>query len=337
MTYKRQTFKIVAVGFLVAAASIVAYFVLVPYRALKLSLVGHTTDINCLSFSPKTNILASSCWGGALRIWDLQNRNNDRVLPGTYASRQTLAFAPDGKTLAAIATNGSVYVWEVNTGVQVHSLEADTNGNTYGIAYSPDGRLLATGGANRMVKLWNARTGQSIAILEAEQEEIRALAFSSDSRLLVSRTDIAITIWNMESQKRQATIEERRPYTGRVQIAFLPTGLLLGLNQSRDVSVWDGISGAVTKSFARGLGYRINDLVLCPDGNTLLMGGRDSTIDLGRYSFAAMDMSSGKCLVRRKIREVCAIAISADEKLIATGGRDGKLQIWDFSEFIGRD
>ena len=67
---------------------------------------------------------------------------------------QTLAFAPDGRTIATIQTDGRVALRRV-TGDAGDPSFLDHRGHAVGLAFSPDGRSLAVGGSERDVLMYD--------------------------------------------------------------------------------------------------------------------------------------------------------------------------------------
>ena len=69
----------------------------------------------------------------------------------------SVAFSPDGKTLAAGSGEGTIQLWDVAHRQPVGTLAADDpgEGQIHGVAFSPDGRTLAAGSDDGTVQLWN--------------------------------------------------------------------------------------------------------------------------------------------------------------------------------------
>ena len=81
-------------------------------------------------------------------MWDPQTR--DRIggtLHGPASGILSLAFSPDGRTLASGSMDGAIALWDVRTGDQIGNPLAGY-GAVWGLAFSPDGRYLASGGGS---------------------------------------------------------------------------------------------------------------------------------------------------------------------------------------------
>jgi WD40 repeat protein len=96
-------------------------------------------------------------------------RDADRV--GQLADGQRAAFSPDGKTLAAGVTDGTVWLW--NLAVPAHpSLVATItgpNGHVYSVAFSHSGQVVAAGSADGTVRLWDTSAARAASAVCANE------------------------------------------------------------------------------------------------------------------------------------------------------------------------
>jgi WD40 repeat protein len=134
-------------------------------------LVGQKFGTNAIAFSSDGRILASAAgcydpdaapdFAEALLLWDLTTGKLLRRLAGAPARNtgelrtiRSLAFAPDGKTLATGEGNHAVVVYETATG-RVRQELTGHDGDVYAVAFSPDGRVLASAGSDLTALVWD--------------------------------------------------------------------------------------------------------------------------------------------------------------------------------------
>ncbi|HJZ58903.1 MAG TPA: hypothetical protein VKE74_28425, partial [Gemmataceae bacterium] len=159
-----------------------------------------------------------------------------------------LEFSPDGRWLASgvrIPGGGpsesfSVTIWEVETGRAARSLPR-MNGLTAGLAWSPDGRLVAAGttvtgdkGGRPELKVFEAATGRTVYTLEGSVNDVFSLAFSGDSRRLVSCSGKRpgspprsgeVIVWDMATGLE--LLRAREPGNSVYAVAISPSGRYL--------------------------------------------------------------------------------------------------------------
>jgi WD40 repeat protein len=109
-------------------------------------------------------------------------------LVGHTGGIESLAFAPDGWTLASASRDGTVIVWDIADPARA-SLRWKLEGNAGTIvivAYAPDGKTIASGHDDGTVKLWDPATGRERCTLVGHTGSVRSLAFSPDGSVLAT-------------------------------------------------------------------------------------------------------------------------------------------------------
>jgi N-acetylneuraminic acid mutarotase len=206
-------------------------------RMVDADFVHYQADV--LAFSPDGQILASGD-GGRIVLWDIAGHRPVRTLK--HVGRiGGLVFSPDGRLLAAGAqyteSSQTLKIWEVSTGRQMLSLEP--GGPTFSdVAISPDGSIVALA-AGKTIKLWNIERGREIGAWKGHDEQVYALTFSRDGKLLVSGSyDRTVRVWNVADGQE---VHVLTGHTGAVRsAAFSRDGRVLATGSSDGViRLWD--------------------------------------------------------------------------------------------------
>lgn len=135
---------------------------------------------------------------GAIRLWDLRGPEpRMRMdLAGHAYGILSVAFAPDGETLASGGFDRSAMLWAVSGARDRATLEGH-GAWVASVAFSPDGSVLATGSHDQTIRLWDAATGQALATLEGHTGNVYSVAFSPDGTLLASGSlDGTVKLWD---------------------------------------------------------------------------------------------------------------------------------------------
>ncbi|MFM6912243.1 MAG: protein kinase domain-containing protein, partial [Dolichospermum sp.] len=111
-----------------------------------------------------------------------------QTLTGHSSSVYSLAYSPDGQTLASGSSDNTIKLWNPRTGELLQTLSGLSN-SVWSLAYSPDGQTLASGSYHKTIKLWNPRTGQLLQTLTGDSDGVNSLAYSPDGQTLASGSD----------------------------------------------------------------------------------------------------------------------------------------------------
>ncbi|MEH2025364.1 nSTAND1 domain-containing NTPase, partial [Nostoc sp.] len=109
-------------------------------------------------------------------IYNMQEQN---CLEGHSNYVYSVAFSPDGKTIASASGDNTVKLWNAATGKEITTLNGHSN-YVYSVAFSPDGKTIASASGDNTVKLWNAATGKEITTLNGHSNYVYSVAFSPD-------------------------------------------------------------------------------------------------------------------------------------------------------------
>ena len=121
------------------------------------------------------------------------------MLKGHTSVVNSVAYSPDGKTLASGSWDKTVKLWDVQTGKEQTTLKGHTD-VVRSVTYSPDGKTLASGAWTRPLSSGRA-DGQGAATLQAKSGI--AVAFSPDGKTLaLGSLDKTIKLWDMPAAKK---------------------------------------------------------------------------------------------------------------------------------------
>jgi RNA polymerase sigma factor (sigma-70 family) len=123
--------------------------------------------------------------GGEVRMWNLATGTESMFYRGDTGRAMSVAFSPDGKTLAAGLRDGAIRMWDVATSKECGYLWE--KGQVKAVAFSPDGHTLASAQGNE-VKLWDLRSGRVRARLQGHAGWVQAVAFSPGGTLASAST-----------------------------------------------------------------------------------------------------------------------------------------------------
>jgi RNA polymerase sigma factor (sigma-70 family) len=293
-----------------------------------------------LAFSPDGKLLAGGGLDQSVRVWDVEsgkevhNFNLPKPTPETIQmwaqmSAHSLAFAPDGKTLAAGYSDGATYLWTLATGKNM-VLEGHA-GPVADLAFSPDGKMLAaTDGAfskrladtdgSHGVRLWDVGTGKELHRPGAHVGAIQALFLSADGKRLVSSgTDGTVRMWDATNGKHLEILAE---HTGPVTcLAVSPDGKAVhSMSFNGGVRLWqDGKSKVVWTGL--GFGGTVT-MQLSPDGKYLAWG-------MGTIQIRELSPDKPTRTFKGPGAPGLGFRFSPDGRLLAAAGGDRAIRVWN--------
>jgi len=254
------------------------------------------------------------------------------VLKESRASKSTIAFSPDSKTVLTGCADGVARIWDAETGKELRQFVGHT-GHFTSTVFSLDGKQILTVATDN-ARIWDAESGKELHVLEEEGNPASySAAFSPDGKKVatvgsatIGNGDNLVRIWDAETGKVLQRLERAK---FRVWIvSFSPDGKkIITTNEEETLRVWDVNSGETLYDLTKHINWPFS-AVFSPDGKTILSASQDTTARI-------WDAETGKELQRlydhgNGLWYVSAVSFSPDgKKVVTTNYGEGGIRIWD--------
>ena len=311
------------------------------------TLAGHIYGVWTVAFSPDGQTLASGSDDQTVRLWDVANALsfvNDTTLDSGQSLKtlsahantvRSVAFSPDGQTLASGSFDQTVRLWDVHTGQSLRTLVGYTN-SVWSVTFSPDGQTLASGSDDRTVRLWDVAnalaaldnprgvdSGQKFNSLPGHTDWVISVAFSPDGKTLASCSyDQTVRLWDVHTGQSLKTMEHHAGWV--ISVTFSPDGkTLASCSYDQTMRLWDVHTGQSLKTLLGHSGW-VFSVVFSPDGKTLASGSEDQMVRL-------WDVHTGQILktLSAHTSRITAVAFTPDGQTLASGSEDQTVRLWD--------
>jgi WD40 repeat protein len=277
-------------------------------------------EIQTLFLDPAHQCVTSAGAEGVLRRWAVPTGEAAGVRDGweRRAVRAGAASA-DGQRALAVDRDGRVFV--VETGAEVRELRGRLLGHVRAAAISADGAVAAfadDGGSAAVVDL---ATGSTIAV--PGSGGVRSLALDpGGAGLLIGRANGSIAWWVVG--EAEPTFE-RMSHTAPVDAVHVCGDGRIGFSGAADGTLcrWNLANGDCLNEI-EAHGDTVTAIVADAAGERFATSGHDRLVRLWRPGGAPARAQAGRT---RQVGGVTALAFSADDSLIASGGADGSVVV----------
>jgi WD40 repeat protein len=193
-------------------------------------------QILALAFSPACPNPAEGCqqWLAAagseqtIRLWNLGDLTTEPIaLTGHEDKIRTLAFSPDGRTLASGSFDQTIRLWDLTSLADKPRILERHRSGVLAVAFSPDGQALASGSNDGAILLWNMADLAAKPFAFSEQEgSVLDLVFSPDGLSLASSSAETIKLWDLLNPTAEPTTLS--DHTDKIfALSFSPDGATL--------------------------------------------------------------------------------------------------------------
>jgi WD40 repeat protein len=240
----------------------------------------------------------------------------------------SVVFNQDGSLIATGSTDGSVKLWETNSGKQIKAIIKHPHPIT-SMSFNPNGKLLAVGLESGVIALWDINYKERIRTINGHEGKIYCLRFNKDGSILASGSeDKTVKLWDMKSGNELKTF---RDSTGAVySLAFSPDEKsLASCSAGGSIRIWEISSGNSIQTLREASGKSVHSISYSPDSKTIASGSSDGSIRLWDVIAGTERIS----LVGQKgsINTDDCLSISPDGRLLASGSTDGTIMVWEIA------
>jgi WD40 repeat protein/energy-coupling factor transporter ATP-binding protein EcfA2/Tfp pilus assembly protein PilN len=248
-------------------------------------------------------------------------------LYGHSDSVESVAFSPDGKTLASGSYDKTVRLWEVATRQPLGQPLVGHSDSVSSLAFSPDGKTLASGSWDKTMRLWDVVTRQPLGqALVGHSSWVESVAFSSDGKTIASGSlDKTLRLWEVAT--RQPLGQPLVGHSSWVEsVAFSHDGAIIA-SGSRDhtIRLWEVATRQPLGEALVGHSSWVESVAFSPNGAILASGSRDDTVRLWEV---ATRQALGQPLVGHS-QSVSSVVFSFDGKTLASASDDKTVRLWD--------
>ncbi|MFD8518764.1 TIR domain-containing protein [Streptomyces capillispiralis] len=255
------------------------------------------------------------------------------LLAHTWPVR-SVAFSPDGETIASGGDDGMVRLWDAATQRQIGAPFIGHNRGVTSVAFGPGGRTLVSSSFDGTVRLWNVAGHTQIGdVFQANAGVIDSVAYSPDGKTLVtggSGDSGAVRLWDTATHRQIGAPLGDKTYN--TEVAFSPDGRTVATGTDDTLQLWNTHSRTPTGKALTANGYGISSVSFSRDGRIIAAADGDGSVRLWNTTTRApvgepFTTSAGR---------VESVAFSPDATMFAAAYYDGSVRLWDIARHVPR-
>lgn len=242
-------------------------------------------------------------------------------LQGHSAAIYSLAWSPAGNKIASSSYDGTVRIWEAESGREEATLEVGSA--VFTVAWSPDGGRVVTGDNDKRLGIWDPSSGKCQLTLVAQESVIYGVDWSPDGRKIASgASDGTIYFWDAQS----GDVLEALEIGGSIhRVAWAPDGRTLAVASWQagggKVILWD-VGAAKTVPLEQPSDYEL-DVCWSPSGSYLVASSRG-----GIFLWQSLDLYPVALRADQEHWFNHALSFAPDERFLATLSKTAGLRLW---------
>ncbi len=290
----------------------------------------------------------------------IQENREWKTLVNHDGDMECAAVSPDGTRIVSGGADGTVAIWNVETGRRESLLLGHESSISHAI-FSRDGELLATSSSDKTARVWEVASGRLKYSLSDHQSGVSRAAFSPAGKSLAIMLAKKIRVYDLATGNVESELFANEFLVGECEFHPLDPGIFAAGTRSGNAIIWEVSTG---RKLAVLGGHRggVSSLRFSADGNhlvtaagvpweyrskaaggeevSMLVDGSDTSVRVWRCDITGLIqrgedspltpephrvMEGSGALVR-------AAALSGDGTKVAAGFADGQVLLWDLAE-----
>ncbi|KAI8179281.1 Meiotic recombination protein rec14 [Colletotrichum sp. SAR 10_75] len=167
-----------------------------------------------IALSEDGKFLAGTTYDGRINVWDIGEEGTPKIReyetgsPGSGSFGMSVDLSRDGKFTASGHQNGSVYLFNNDTGRLASSLPGLAK-PVRAVAFSPGNTRLAAAGDSSIIAIYDLKHGEQVGNLTGHSSWITSIDWSDTGEYLLSGAmDGKVKVWSVERYACVATHSE---------------------------------------------------------------------------------------------------------------------------------
>ncbi|XP_021859152.2 periodic tryptophan protein 2 [Spinacia oleracea] len=268
---------------------------------------GHYFDVNCLAYSPDSQLLATGADDNKIKVWNVLSGFCFVTFPEHTNAVTALHFMANNHSLLSASLDGTVRAWDLFRYRNFRTFTTPSSRQFVSLTADQSGEVICAGTLDSFeIFVWSMKTGRLLDVLSGHEGPVHGLMFSPSNAILASSSwDKTVRLWDVFEGK--GSVETFQHVHDVLTVVYRPDGKQLACSTLDGlISFWDPLEGSLM--------YTI-------EGRRDIAGGRLMT---DRRS--AANSTSGKYFT--------TLCFSADGSYILAGGNSKFICMYDVAEQV---
>jgi cytochrome c len=253
---------------------------------------------------------------------------NPKNLVGHGGPVNAVSVSPDGKSALSGSLDYAVMLWDIKNPQPTNTKRfIRHNGAVSAVQFLPSGDKALSSGDDATVYLWDTKNQKLLHEFKGHTAKVVSLNVSKDSSIAVSASwDGTIRLWDLASKK---SLQKIKVHNEPVNTALISANNKIAYSGGYDgkIRAWDAQTGDFIKVL-HSHGWPINIMRWLPDQKHIVFGATNGDTQI-------VDVATGKIskILIPHSKPVLGLAVSEEHGLIATGGNDGVIRVWNIKDW----